>query len=225
MLTREQWEIIRKHYESGRTAGEITRIVPFNITRQAINQRAKAESWERNISLSNEPQLSAVEIPDEIGADRLMALGILRAGGTHALAYKTIGIPQSTWSDWLRDPAFRLLCDQTQAESNAPVLSRAYQAAKDDPKYAWEWMNKHPTLRDEFAPVQAQSRIGKIEIGHLIQRDPAHKIPHLVERNGQTVQVFGDDDEPEIIEAKAVEVEPAVEVEIEPNRLKPSKPG
>ncbi len=201
MLTSEQWLVIREHYESGRTAGEIVRIVTFGITRQAINQRAKAESWERRILLSDAPKLSAVEIPDDIGADRLMALGILRAGGTHAMAYKTIGIPQSTWSDWLKDPVFRLLCEQVQAETNAPVMARAYQAAKEDPKYAWEWMEKHPSTRDEFAPVQTKTQIGQIKIGHLIQRDPKHRVPHLMD----------EEEEPEIIEAEVVEVESVVE--------------
>ncbi len=97
------------------------------------------------------------------------------------------------------------------------MLRHVRKGAARDPKHA-EWLlTHHPSIRGEFRDRHQTTKLGRIKIGHLIQRDPAHRVPHLIDQ----------DEEPAIIEAKAVEVAPVAEpvqinqqepVEVEPEQ-------
>ena len=73
-------------------------------------------------------------------------------------------------------------------------------AERGDWKAALALLEKHPMTRDDFGQGPARTNINTIKIGHLIQRDPAHKIPRIIDQDGPA-------------EESEVEPEPAVEPE------------
>lgn len=178
-LSTEQWDVVKAHYERGKSPSEIARIVPFNISRQGISKRIASEGWERNQSVAG-PAMQPLEIPPEVDPIKAALVAQIAAHGTASIACRSLGVPDRTYRDWKqKDAQFAALVDAATAQLNVPVVSRAYQAAKEDPKYSWRWMESQIP---EFAPQQAKTHIGSIKIGHLIQRDPNHKVPHLIEQ-------------------------------------------
>jgi len=176
-ISSDNWAIVRDHYDRGKGPTEIARIVPFKITRQAIEQRARREEWKRGESkeLAQEPAQDPVDIPKEMlaGLDPIKAAiaAQVAAHGTISLACRSMGVPESTFRGWRKsDPNFAATLDRAQALANGPVVANAYNAAKTDPKYAWEWLQKHPSTREEFGRADTGPNIGQVKIGKLIQR-------------------------------------------------------
>jgi hypothetical protein len=182
MLKPEQIETIRSHYERGKNPSEIARIVPFKVTRQAIEQRAKRGEWKQTPAITD-TETQALVIPDGLPAKQTQALEHIRCGASHSVAYRAVGIPASTWNRWLKDPEFGQLVSVAQAQAAAPVIKNAYDHALTDPKWSWEWLQKSPGLRDEFGQAQQKGPQINIKLGHLIPRDPAHKAGRVIDQD------------------------------------------
>ena len=193
----EIWAEVRQRYEAGETAGQIAKTPGFP-TKQAINRRAKRDGWERKLELVPMGSGGTVAIPTDLDPRKRAALEALSDGGNYRDAARAAHVSEETFRLWRNDPNYLALVLAVESELKLEMLRHVRKGAARDPKHA-EWMlTHHPSIRGEFGDRPPTTRINSIKIGHLIQRDPAHKIPRIIEH----------DEEPAPIEAKAVEVEP-----------------
>ncbi len=213
--TDEIWAEVRQRYESGETAGQIAKTPEFP-TKQATNRRAKREGWERKLELVPMGSGGTIAIPTDLDPRRRAALEALSDGGNYRDAARAAHVSDETFRLWRKDPNYLALVLAVESELKLEMLRHVRKGAARDPKHA-EWMlMHHPSIRGEFGDRQQTTNIGRIKIGHLIQRDPAHRVPHLM----------GQDEEPATIEAKAVEVESVAEqqqIESQEQDVKPEQ--
>ncbi len=185
-----------------------------------------------------------IAIPTDLDPRRRAALEALSDGGNYRDAARAAHVSDETFRLWRKDPNYLALVLAVESELKLEMLRHVRKGAARDPKHA-EWMlMHHPSIRGEFGDRHQTTNIGRIKIGHLIQRDPAHKIPRIIEQDGVTMMVEELDDEvesakPEKVESKepvqvqpeqierqeAVEVVPLVEPEaVEPAKAQPGDP-
>ena len=177
MLEADQLDIIRDYVFQGKTPTEIVRLVDFKVSRQAVKKQIDKNGWLPRVA---EPSEVTIDIPDGMSPIKAAIVAQIALHGTPSLAYKAVGVARTTYRDWTKkDDQFRLAIEAAQAQLNGAILEVAKNAALKDPKYSWEWMQKHPSLRGDFGQVKAQTNIGTLKIGHLIQRDPSHIVPRV----------------------------------------------
>lgn len=202
------WAEARQRYEAGETAGQIAKTPGFP-TKQAINRRAKREGWERNLELVPVGDGGTVLIPTDLDPRKRAALMVLADGGNYRDASRAAHVSEETFRLWRKDPNYLALVLAVESEFKLEMLRHVRKGAARDPKHA-EWMlTHHPSIRGEFGDRHQTTNIGRIKIGHLIQRDPAHKIPHMIEQDDGTITqaLMTDAIEP------AVKVEPVAETQ------------
>ncbi len=178
--TDEVWAEVRQRYESGETAGQIAKTPGFP-TKQAINRRAKRDKWERKLELVPVGNSGTIPIHIDLDPRKRAALEVVSDGGNYKDAARAAHVSEETFRLWRKDPEYLALVLHAELELKREMLGHARRGAAIDPKYAWEWLKRHPSTRGEFGDRQQTTNIGRIKIGHLIQRDPAHKVPHLIE--------------------------------------------
>ena len=142
-------------------------------------------------ALSTNVYLSVAEVSDQglDGIDDLderkkAVLEGLRRWATYKDAAALAGVDESTVRRWRKDERFARLCRAALAVNKLEMTEVIRKAAeRGDWKAALALLEKHPMTRDDFGQGPAKTNINTIRIGHLIQRDPAHKIPHMIEQN------------------------------------------
>ena len=218
------WDEIRKMYESGITPAEISRILGGRPTRQAISKRAKKEGWTVNPLVAEPGVVNDFIVPSDLPVKKQAVLMFLKAGGQTNQAHLVADVDRSTWNRWLKDEWFASLVGKAQLSTTMKVVECALRGAAQDPKYAWEWLKNHPVTRGDYGPpAKHATQIGQIKIGHLIQRDPAHRVPHLIDQ---------DDTSTDSVDEDAAEVEPvnepkkieSQEPDIQPEKIEQPEP-
>jgi len=178
------WEIIKTRWMAGESFYQIAKD-PNTPSRQAMAKRQKLEGWPR-VS-----DVDATTLPVE--GSHWASLNIRQQAVIRELAYGAknlaeaaamAGVPKNTVYDWTKDPDYRALCDVARASTRRELITRLYDFGKRDPKpnqYLLEKLWAH-----EFGQ-RATTKIANIKIGHLIQRDPAHRVPHLIDQEEEPI--------------------------------------
>ena len=181
--TDEIWAQIKKRWQAGESAGEIAKS-PGMPSRQAINRRVSTEGWERNLPVvAGNAWKPLVTLGKDTPENRQIVLNMLHNGAPNTVIAKAIGVHRNTLLAWRKkDQMFDLQCQAMQARDIDECLATIKERSKVDWKAAAYRVERSPLTRDEFGQLQPRTHINSIKIGHLIQRDPAHKIPHIIDQ-------------------------------------------
>ncbi len=177
--TEFDWKIIKTRWMAGESFFSIAKDKDMP-SRQAMAKRAKKDNWQRVT------EVDTTTLP--VDQNYWHTLNVRRQTVIQELAYgaKNIseaaaraGVPKNTVYDWTKNPEYRALCDVARASTRRVLVQRLYDFGERDPKPN-QWLLEK-LWANEFGQ-RPTTQIANIKIGHLIQRDPAHKVPHMIDQ-------------------------------------------
>ena len=185
---------------------------PDMPSRQAMAKRQKLEGWQRVTEIDTTTLPVEQSYWNSLSVRRQTVIQELAYGAKDlSEAAARAGVPKNTVYDWTKAPEYRALCDVARASTRRGLIKRLYDFGERDPKPN-QWLLEK-LFPHEFGQRATTMNIGPIKIGHLIRRDPAHRIPHIIEQDGKRVQVF--ENAAEEAERKSAESQEPIEVQTE----------
>jgi hypothetical protein len=168
------WTAIEARFRSGSTSSALAR--EFDVSRQAIDKRAKREGWvaEQRRSRLRDATV-AVIAKERHPSDRFglrcpenmaRALELAEQGATQVLIAAGIGMTPSAFNHWLDDdPDFRAAVHEAWSRHAMARLGNVNGAADRGDARAAQWaVERNPIARDDFANPGRTGDSGSITV-------------------------------------------------------------
>jgi len=158
-MNKVNWNLVKVRWENGETSTHIARDV--DVTRQAIDKKAKKEGWQRQsadspmnwLQLAENTYICASKSSDKRTPEIVGAiLDSISRGVPQGMAARAAGVAPNTFTKWKReDPELVRLISMAGAQAAAKYVQRIDRAGeRGDWKADKYLLENHPEAREEF---------------------------------------------------------------------------
>lgn len=148
------WPEIKERYETGESPSKLEKV--YDVTRQAIGQRARKEGWDNTNVPTNPPASKALlrYWGRRTKANADVICQALKNGVPPRQAVKGVGMRVETYDAWRdEDSSFRQKTDEAVSEWINSKYNQVNEAGERDWKAASEMLARHPETKGDWGAL------------------------------------------------------------------------